>query len=45
MQFSTLDFVVFIGFIVSMMAFGLWLARTEKITNSQDYFLASKTLP
>ena len=45
MEFSSIDLTVFIGYILAMMAFGIWLARSEKIENSKDYFLASKTLP
>ena len=45
MEFSNIDLAVFIGYILAMMAFGIWLARSEKIENSKDYFLASKTLP
>ncbi len=45
MEFSSLDLVVFIGYIVGMMAFGVWIASRQRIQTSQDYFLASKELP
>ncbi|MBK7408168.1 MAG: sodium/sugar symporter [Saprospirales bacterium] len=44
MNFTTIDLVVFGGWIIFMMAFGLWLSRGKQET-TQDYFLASKSLP
>jgi len=44
MQFSTLDYVVFIGYAVLIMSIGLWVSRKGKKT-AEDYFLASKSLP
>ncbi|MEM1327796.1 MAG: sodium/solute symporter [Bacteroidota bacterium] len=45
MQFSNIDFGVFFGYIFLMMGFGIWIANREKTSNTQDYFLASKSLP
>ncbi len=45
MNFSTIDLTVFFGYIICMMGFGVWIANREKTKNTQDYFLASKTLP
>ena len=45
MNFSTLDYTVFIGYIFLMMGFGLWIANREKAETAKDYFLASKSLP
>ena len=45
MDFSQIDLTVFVVYLVAMMGFGVWIARRQKITNSQDYFLASKSLP
>jgi len=45
MQFATTDLVVFAGYIIAMMGFGVWIANRDKATTSQDYFLASKALP
>ncbi|MEM9888071.1 MAG: sodium/solute symporter [Bacteroidota bacterium] len=45
MQFSNIDLSVFLGYIICMMGFGIWIANREKTSNTQDYFLASKALP
>lgn len=47
MTFSTLDFAIFIGYCVLIIAVGIWVSREKKghIKNSTDYFLASKSLP
>ncbi len=47
MSFSTFDLTLFIGYILFMMGFGIWLSRdtSGKEETSQDYFLASKALP
>ncbi|MBF8963619.1 sodium/sugar symporter [Pontibacter sp. FD36] len=47
MNFSTLDFAIFIGYCVLIIAVGIWVSREKKghIKNSTDYFLASKSLP
>lgn len=45
MQFSNIDLGVFLGYIICMMGFGIWIANREKTSNTQDYFLASKALP
>ncbi len=45
--FSTLDIVVFIGYCLFIIALGLWVSRDKKghQKDSQDYFLASRSLP
>ena len=47
MHFSTLDYVVFISYIVFIVGLGLYVSREKKghKKNSSDYFLASKALP
>lgn len=45
MSFSTTDYIVFIGWIIFMMGFGLWISMRGKQNTTQDYFLASKSLP
>lgn len=47
MNFSTLDFIVFIGYCLLIIAVGLWVSREKKghTKNATDYFLASKSLP
>lgn len=45
MNFSTLDLSIFIGYLLIMMGFGVWIANREKATNTKDYFLASRALP
>ena len=48
MNFSTTDLVVFAGWIIFMMGFGIWISRRKKGAEdqtTQDYFLASKSLP
>jgi len=42
---GTIDSTVFIGYIVAMMAIGVWIAYRNKAKNSKDYFLADKSLP
>lgn len=46
MNFSTLDFVVFIAYILGIVGLGLYVSRTKKGTekNSKDYFLAGNEL-
>ncbi len=44
MPFSTIDLIVFSAWILFMMGFGLWISRGKQ-TTTQDYFLASKSLP
>lgn len=46
-EFSTLDWVVFIGYISIIVFVGLWVSRTRKgqQKTAQDYFLANKALP
>jgi len=47
MNFSTLDYVVFLGYIVFIVLLGLFVSREKKghKKDSKDYFLASKALP
>lgn len=47
MGFSALDFGVFIGYCLFIIGLGLWVSRDKKghEKNSQDYFLASRSLP
>lgn len=45
MQFSSVDLAVFIGYILAIVGFGIWISNREKAQNAQDYFLASKALP
>lgn len=44
MNFSNTDLIVFAGWIIFMMGFGIWISRGKQET-TQDYFLASKSLP
>ncbi len=41
---GTWDYVVFIAYFVALSAVGLWAGRKKK-TDSEDYFLAGRTLP
>ncbi len=45
--FSTLDYVVFIGYCLLIVGMGLFISREKKghKKTAQDYFLASKSLP
>jgi solute:Na+ symporter, SSS family len=47
MNFSTLDFVIFFGYCVLIIGFGIWVSREKKghTKDATDYFLASKSLP
>ena len=47
MTFSIVDYVVFIGYILVIITLGLWVSRDKKghQKNTEDYFLASKSLP
>ncbi|MGD9900576.1 MAG: sodium/glucose cotransporter, partial [Calditrichaceae bacterium] len=47
MQFGTIDYIVFIGYLLLIVGLGLWVSREKKghIKDSKDYFLASKSLP
>ncbi len=44
-NFSNLDLTIFLGYLILMMGFGIWIANRSKTENSSDYFLASKSLP
>jgi SSS family solute:Na+ symporter len=45
MNIATIDLVVFVGYLVAMIGFGIWIANKDKMSSAQDYFLASKSLP
>jgi len=47
MRFSTIDFLVFIGYAVLVTGVALYVSRTKKGTKktSKEYFLANKSLP
>ena len=45
MQFGTTDTIVFLGYILIMVGFGVWIARRSGNKTSKDYFLASRALP
>jgi len=47
MGFSGLDYAVFIGYCLFIVGLGLWVSRDKEghKKNSQDYFLASRSLP
>ncbi len=45
MNFSNLDFGIFIAYVLVIVSIGLWLSRTGGNKTSQDYFLAGKSLP
>jgi solute:Na+ symporter, SSS family len=45
MQFSNIDFAVFIGYILIMIGLGIFISLRSKNETSSDYFLAGKALP
>jgi SSS family solute:Na+ symporter len=47
MNFSTLDFVIFGAYATLILSVGLFVSRNKKghVKNSEDYFLAGKSLP
>lgn len=47
MDFSVVDYGVFIGYILVIVTLGLWVSREKKghEKNAEDYFLAGKALP
>lgn len=44
MGFSTIDYIVFIGYAIFIVSLGLWVSRKGG-KSTEDYFLASKSLP
>ncbi len=44
-NFSNIDITVFVGYLCIMVGLGIWLSRRGKQETTQDYFLASKSLP
>jgi len=47
MSLSTIDLIVFIVYIFTIIGLGLWVSREKKghVKDSQDYFLAGRMLP
>ena len=45
MNFSTLDYTLFVGYLLCIVGFGIWISARSKQETAQDYFLASKALP
>ena len=47
MNFSTLDFIIFGAYCAVILGVGLFVSREKEghIKNSEDYFLAGKSLP
>ncbi|MCA9731057.1 MAG: sodium/sugar symporter [Deferribacteres bacterium] len=47
MNFSALDYGIFIGYIIFIVGLGLWVSREKKghEKDSKDYFLAGQSLP
>ncbi|MCE7991296.1 MAG: sodium/solute symporter [Roseivirga sp.] len=47
MNFSNIDIIVFIGYGILIISFGLWMSKEKKghQKDSKDYFLAGKALP
>ena len=46
-NFTTIDYVIFIIYAITILSIGLWVSRTKKgeIKTTEDYFLAGKSLP
>ena len=46
-QFAVIDWIIFIGYVLIIVLVGLWVSRKKKgeQRTSQDYFLASRSLP
>ncbi len=47
MQLAKIDIIVFLTYIIGIVALGLWVSRKKEghEKNAEDYFLAGKTLP
>jgi SSS family solute:Na+ symporter len=47
MNFSTIDYIVFGGYVLLIVGIGLWVSREKEghEKDTKDYFLASKALP
>lgn len=45
MEFSTLDFIVFLAYCGLIIFMGIWVSRKGEQKNAEDYFLAGKSLP
>lgn len=46
-QFETLDYLIFGAYAILILGVGLWVSRNKKghVKNTEDYFLAGKSLP
>ena len=46
-HFDTLDYVIFAAYAILILSVGLWVSRGKKghVKNTEDYFLAGKSLP
>lgn len=46
-HFETLDYVIFAAYAILILSVGLWVSRSKKghVKNTEDYFLAGKSLP
>ena len=44
---DTIDVGIFVVYVIGLIAVALWISKSEKAegTNTEDYFLASKSLP
>jgi len=47
MDFSFVDYLIFITYVITIVGVGLWVSRTKEghEKNAEDYFLAGKSLP
>lgn len=45
MQFSSLDFIVFLGYLFIMVGVGIFISFRSENKNSTEYFMAGKVLP
>ena len=47
MEFSFIDYLIFIAYALIIVSVGLWVSRSKKghEKNAEDYFLAGKSLP
>jgi solute:Na+ symporter, SSS family len=46
-EFTTLDWIVFVGYAIIILSVGLWVSRTKRgqQKTAKDYFMANRTLP
>jgi len=47
MEFSVVDYLIFIAYAITIVSVGLWVSRSKEghEKNAEDYFLAGKSLP